>query len=116
MEEKEKRELSAEELQVKEDFQQKTKEMSDEEKKAWISLLLERRNNLIRTVASKRVRSINRAVKRDRITPQGFLGPKHPFNNRPNRSTRKGVHSRVSNEFKKKLYEQFKKIAAKQSV
>ena len=97
-------------------MEEKKRELTEEEKQKWIDFLKTRRNNLLRVVASRKVRSINRAMKRNRITPQGELGSRHPFNNRPNRSQRKGVHSRVFNEYKKNLYEQFKKHATKQSV
>ena len=42
----------------------------------------------------------------------GILKWSRPFNNRANRSTRKGVHSRVSNEERRRFYETFKRRAA----
>ena len=92
------------------------KELTEEEKKAWISFLTARKDNLLRVIASGRVKSIGRALKRDRILPNGILKWRKPFNNRANTSTRKGVHSRVSNEERRKLYEAFNRISAKQSV
>lgn len=51
-----------------------------------------------------RVRSVVRAFKRGHITKYGMIIPKKPFNNRKNTSSRKGVHSRATNEMKKRLY------------
>lgn len=51
-----------------------------------------------------RVRSVVRAFKRGHITKFGMIIPNKPFNNRKNTSSRKGVHSRATNEMKKKLY------------
>lgn len=48
----------------------------------------------------------NRAARRQMIFSNGYRAPKRPFNNRPNRSTRPGKHSRSINEIKKKLYAQ----------
>lgn len=56
--------------------------------------------------ATSKYRSINRAYKRNHVTVNGMLIPQRPFNNRANTSTRKGVHSRVLNELKKKYYGQ----------
>ena len=92
--------------------QEEKKELTEEEKKQWINFLKVRRENLFRLVASGKVRSVNRAMKRDRILPNGILKWSRPFNNRANTSTRKGVHSRVSNEERKRLYETFKRRAA----
>ena len=88
------------------------KELTEEEKKQWINFLKVRKENLLRLVASGKVRSINRAMKRDRILPNGILKWNRPFNNRANTSTRKGVHSRVSNEERRRFYETFKRRAA----
>lgn len=54
--------------------------------------------------AAKRVKSIRRSIKRGKISMIGTFLPKRPFNNRANTSKRKGVHSRVMNEQKKKAY------------
>ena len=88
------------------------RELTEEEKKQWINFLKVRRENLLRLVANGKVRSINRAMKRDRILPNGILKWSRPFNNRANTSTRKGVHSRVSNEERRRFYETFKRRAA----
>jgi len=92
--------------------QEDKKELTEEEKGQVIAFLKVRRENLLRLVASGRVRSINRAMKRDRILPNGILKWSRPFNNRANTSTRKGVHSRVSNEERRRFYETFKRRAA----
>lgn len=55
-----------------------------------------------------RFRSVNRAIKRGHIAPNGLIIPKRPFNNRANTSKRRGVHSRDTNELKKQIYGQFK--------
>ena len=104
------------ELEAQEAEQKEQKELTQKEKEAWINFLKVRRANLLRLVASRRVKSVNRAIKRNRVTPQGELGAGRPFNNRANTSNRKGIHSRVYNEYKKRLYEQFKRVAKKQSV
>ena len=92
--------------------QENKKELTEEEKKQWIDFLKVRRENLLRLVASGKVRSINRAMKRDRILPNGILKWSRPFNNRVNTSARKGVHSRVNNEERRRFYETFKRRAA----
>lgn len=51
-------------------------------------------------------KSVNRAIKRFKMTETGFIIPKRPFNNRKNTSKRKGKNSKEFNEYKKKLYEQ----------
>ena len=92
--------------------QDEKRELTEEEKKQWINFLKVRKENLLRLVASGKVRSVNRAMKRDRILPNGILKWSRPFNNRANTSTRKGIHSRASNEERKRLYETFKRRAA----
>ena len=96
--------------------QEDKKELTEEEKQQWIGFLKTRWNNLLRLVASGKVRSINRAMKRGRILPNGVLKWSRPFNNRANTSNRKGVHSRVSNEERRRLYDSFNRISAKQSI
>lgn len=49
---------------------------------------------------------MNRAQRRQLILPNGYRAPKRPFNNRANTSKRPGVHSRTTNELKKKIYAQ----------
>lgn len=58
--------------------------------------------------AVNKVRSIRRAMRRGRISIDGQIYPKRPFNNRANTSERPGVHSRVMNETRKDIYGQFK--------
>lgn len=58
--------------------------------------------------AVSRFKSVNRAIRRGHVVPNGLIIPKRPFNNRANTSKRKGVHSRGTNELKKQIYEQFK--------
>lgn len=53
-------------------------------------------------------KSVGRAFRRGHISLIGEIYPKRPFNNRANTSTRKGRHSRVMNELKKDIYEQYK--------
>lgn len=59
-------------------------------------------------VGVTKFKSINRAVKRGLISPFGDVYPKRPFNNRANTSNRSNCHSRVLNERKKYIYEQYK--------
>lgn len=58
--------------------------------------------------AVSKYKSVNRAIKRGHVAPNGLIIPKRPFNNRANSSKREGVHSRGTNELKKQIYEQFK--------
>lgn len=104
------------EQEVQQEVEKKEPEITEEKRKVWMEFLKRRRENLLRVAASKRVKSINRAIKRNRVTPQGELAPKRPFNNRANTSTRKGVMSRVGNERNKRLYDAFKRFANKESV
>ena len=53
-------------------------------------------------------KSVGRAFRRGHSSFIGEIYPKSPFNNRANTSTRKGRHSRVMNELKKNIYEQYK--------
>ena len=55
-----------------------------------------------------RFKSIRRAMRRGHVTTEGIIMPIRPFNNRANTSKRKGVHSRSTNELKKKIYGQLK--------
>lgn len=54
--------------------------------------------------AVSKYKSVARAMRRGDVTKYGTLVPKRPFNNRANTSNRKGVHSRVMNEYKKSIY------------
>lgn len=53
-------------------------------------------------------KSVRRAIRRGHMTIFGEVAPKRPFNNRANTSSRRGVHSRVLNEEKKRIYGQLK--------
>lgn len=70
--------------------------------------------NLLR--ASRRFKSVKRAMRRGHVTAFGMIVARRPFNNRANTSTRKGVHSRVENQIKKRDYEAAKSAADRQSV
>ena len=50
------------------------------------------------------VKSMGRAIKRGRLTTNGILMPRRPYNNRANTSKRTNTHSRVQNETKRKIY------------
>lgn len=54
--------------------------------------------------AVHKYKSIFRAFRRGQVDYLGNPLPKRLFHNRPNRSTRKGVHSRTVNELKKRIY------------
>ena len=62
-----------------------------------------------------RFRSIRRAMRRGHVTTEGIVMPIRPFNNRANTSKRKGVHSRSTNELKKKIYGQLKQYQRRAS-
>ena len=64
--------------------------------------------NLITYDGVRRFKSIRRAIKRGHVTTDGIVMPRRPFNNKANTSKRKGVHSRTTNELKKKIYGQLK--------
>lgn len=59
-------------------------------------------------------KSIRRAIRRGNMSKDGTIVPKRPFNNRGNSSKRRDIHSRVTNELKKKIYgevkEYFKRV------
>ena len=88
--------------------------MSQEEFKKYISIgimIL----HLITYEGVHRFKSIRRAIRRGHVTTEGIIIPKRPFNNRANTSKRKGVHSRSTNELKKKIYEQLKQYQRRAS-
>lgn len=60
-------------------------------------------------------KSIRRAIGRGHVTTEGIIIPRRPFNNRANTSKRKGVHSRGTNELKKKIYGQLKQYQRRAS-
>ena len=62
-----------------------------------------------------RFKSIRRAMRRGHVTTEGIIMPRRPFNNKANTSKRKGVHSRSTNELKKKIYGQFKQYQRRAS-
>ena len=62
-----------------------------------------------------RFKSIRRAMRRGHVTTEGIIMPRRPFNNKANTSKRKGVHSRNTNELKKKIYGQFKQYQRRAS-
>ena len=62
-----------------------------------------------------RFKSIRRAMRRGHVTAEGIVMPRRPFNNRVNTSKRKGVHSRSTNELKKKIYGQLKQYQRRAS-
>ena len=62
-----------------------------------------------------RFKSIRRAMRRGHVTTEGILMPRRPFNNRANTSERRGIHSRSTNELKKKIYGQLKQYQRRAS-
>lgn len=64
--------------------------------------------NLYSYEGVRRFKSVRRAIRRGNMTVTGMICPVRPFHNRANTSKRKGVHSRVMNERKRKIYEQLK--------
>lgn len=78
--------------------------MSQEEFKKYLA-----ENSGLKTFeAVSKFKSVNRAIRRGHVAPNGLIIPKRPFNNRANTSKRKGAHSRDSNELKKQIYGQIK--------
>ena len=56
----------------------------------------------------RKYKSVLRAFRRGHITNYGELIPNKPFHNRKNTCKHKGHHSRWYNEFKKRLYGEYK--------
>lgn len=52
----------------------------------------------------KRFKSVRRAIRKGLVTPEGFIVPKRPFNNKRNTCKRKNKNSRAKNELKKFIY------------
>lgn len=78
--------------------------MSQEEFERYIA-----ENSGLKTfIATSQFKSVFRAIKRGHVMPNGMPIPRRPFNNRANTSSRKGVHSRVTNEVKKEIYGQIR--------
>lgn len=63
--------------------------------------------NLITYEAVGKFKSVRRAVRRGLITPEGFIMPSRPFNNKRN-SCKRDKHSRPANEEKKRIYASIK--------
>ena len=62
-----------------------------------------------------RFKSIRRAMRRGHVTTEGIIMPRRPFNNKANTSKRRGIHSRSTNELKKRIYGQFKQYQRRAS-
>lgn len=88
--------------------------MSQEEFEKYISIGI-MIPHLITYEGVHRFKSIRRAIRRGHVTTEGIIIPKRPFNNRANTSKRKGVHSRSTNELKKKIYGQLKQYQRRAS-
>lgn len=71
--------------------------------------------HLITYAGVHKFKSIRRAIRRGHVTTEGIIIPRRPFNNRANTSKRKGVHSRGTNELKKKIYGQLKQYQRRAS-
>jgi hypothetical protein len=78
--------------------------MSNEEFKEYIETNKNRPLNLMSYIATQRFKSVRRAIKRGNVNVFGTILPDRPFNNRGNTSSRKGKHSRSTNELKKRIY------------
>ena len=65
--------------------------------------------NLVTFEAVRRFKSVLRAFRRGRVTNYGYIVPNRAFHNRKNTCKRKGRHSRANNEFKKRLYAEYKR-------
>jgi hypothetical protein len=78
--------------------------MSNEEFKEYIETNKNRPLNLMSYIATQRFKSIRRAIRRGSVNMFGTILPDRPFNNRGNTSSRKGKHSRSTNELKKRIY------------
>lgn len=63
---------------------------------------------LVEFTGVSKFKSVNRAIKRGHITSYGIIIPDRPYNNRGNTSKRANAHSRGTNEYKRKLYEQIR--------
>ena len=60
---------------------------------------------------ARKHKSVWRAMRRGHVSVNGEAFPNRPFNNRPNTSTRTGIHSRVENEMKRNIYGEYRKVA-----
>lgn len=61
-------------------------------------------------IGVSKYKSVWRAMRRGHLTVDGYIIPKRPFSNGGNRSSRKGVHSKEMNEFKKSIYVHIKRL------
>lgn len=78
--------------------------MEEEEFKGYIGNML----HLVTYEAVRKFKSVRRAIRRGHVSPEGFIYPNRPFNNKANKSKKKGKHSKVLNERKKLIYAQLK--------
>ena len=78
--------------------------MSEEKFEKYISKIL----HLTHFEGINKFKSINRAIKRGNVSPEGIIYPRRPFNNRANTIDRKEANSRAFNELKKKIYARIK--------
>lgn len=81
--------------------------MSQEEFEDYLS----KGSHLVNFMAISKFKSVKRAIRRGHITSSGIIAPRRPFNNRANTSKRKHIHSRVTNEIKKQIYEQYRQYS-----
>lgn len=59
---------------------------------------------LVTLAGVKEFKSLQRAIKRGHVTSSGYPLPKRPFNNR------KPTRGRKENEYKKRLYEHYRRV------
>lgn len=59
----------------------------------------------------KKYKSVWRAMRRGHLSVNGELFPNRPFNNRANCSERVGIHSRVFNITKQRIYNEYRRVA-----
>lgn len=78
--------------------------MSNEGFKKYLEANKNRPLNLMSYIATQRFKSVRRAIRRGNVNMFGTILPDRPFNNRGNTSSRKGKHSRSTNELKKRIY------------
>lgn len=89
--------------------------MEEQEKNQNVMTEEEFQNELHNTVklmtfeGVRRFKSVLRAFRRGRITNYGYVVPNRAFHNRKNTCKRRGRHSRANNEFKKRLYAEYKR-------
>lgn len=69
---------------------------------------------LMSYLAVGRYKSVRRAIRRGHVTYNGVIMPSRPFSNKSN-SCKRGKHSRIMNEEKKKIYARIKDYRRKHS-